>query len=129
MMNVSELKESKFLKKEDCPLTVTIESVSKENMAQQGAPEEMKFILNFKESKPMVLNSTNGQLIAHALNSPESDDWVGKQISLYNDPSVSFGGQLTGGIRVQTQPQTTAPQGQAAPTGGLDQIDEKDVPF
>lgn len=56
----------------------------------------------------MVLNSTNGQLIAQILKSDETDLWKGQKVVLYDDPSVSFGGKLTGGIRVR------APRGQAA---------------
>lgn len=67
----------------------------------QGQPQEMKWIIHFSECKPLVLNSTNGQLIAQALGSPETDDWKGKEIVLYNDPNVSFGGQLTGGVRAR----------------------------
>ncbi len=110
-MHINKLKESKYLAKEDCmpPLLVTIAGLSSANMAKENEPEETKYILQFQESvkpdgdplKPMVLNTTNGQLIAHVTGSEETDDWVGKKITLYNDPSVSFGGKLTGGIRVQ----------------------------
>lgn len=103
-MNINQLSESKYLKKEDVqpPITVTISGLTNENLAQDGQPPENKYILQFKEAvKPLVLNMTNAQLIAHVCGSEETDDWVGKQITLYNDPSVSFAGKLTGGIRVQ----------------------------
>ena len=38
---------------------------------------------------------------AHLLGSKNSDDWTGKQIELYHDPNVSFGGEVLGGIRVR----------------------------
>jgi len=44
-MNISELKESRFLKKEDCGtgILVTISKVTQENVAKEGAPEDLKY--------------------------------------------------------------------------------------
>lgn len=127
-MNINELRESKFLKRTDVGdgTVVTIAGVEQVNVAKEGAPEEMKWVLHVKEfDKGLVLNSTNGQLIAQALKSEESDDWTGKQIELYDDPSVSFGGKLVGGIRVRAvrgqQPARgsyRAPASGAAPATG-----------
>jgi hypothetical protein len=103
-MNINELKNSRFLKKEDCdpPLTVTIDHVEQQNAAELGEKPEYKFCLFFRGNiKPMVLNPTNGKLIARALGSKESDNWVGKDIELFHDRNVTYGGQLTGGIRVR----------------------------
>ena len=101
-MHVSELKDSKFLRKEDCGagILLTIADVRQENVAKEGAPEDMKWCMYFRESeKPMVLNSTNGQIIAAFTGSEDSEGWIGKQVVLYHDPNVSFGGKLVGGIR------------------------------
>ncbi len=46
-------------------------------------------------------DETNGQLIAKITKSEETDAWSGHKIVLYDDPSVSFGGKLVGGIRVR----------------------------
>ena len=102
-MKISQLSEGKYLKKDDVepPIKVKIESISQENLAQEGQPVEMKYVLHFTEGKPLVLNMTNGQLISIALGSEETDDWVGSEIVLFNDPSVSFGGKLTGGVRAR----------------------------
>jgi hypothetical protein len=110
-MNINELKKSSFLTKTDCGpgILVTIKSVQQENVASQGAPEELKYCVFFDElEKPMVLNSTNGQIIAGITGSEESDNWVGHKIVLYNDPNISFAGKITGGIRAR------APKKQAA---------------
>lgn len=125
-MKISELKQSKYLTKDDCtpPITVTITKVTKENLAKDNEPPEMKYVLNFQECKPMVLNVTNGNLIAHVTGSEETDDWVGKRITLWNDPTVSFAGQMTGGVRVQVQ--ATAQTGEAAPA---QPASETDYPF
>lgn len=107
MPNISVLKESNYLQKSDVepPVLVTIKGdMVQENIAKEGQPEDLKWCLYFQEyEKPLIVNSTNGQLIAKALGSEESSDWDGKQIVLYNDPNVSFGGKLTGGIRVRAK--------------------------
>ncbi len=104
MPKISEMRESKFLKKEDvgAGALLTVKGVMQENVAMQGADPEMKWCLTFQEEgKPFVLNSTNIQLCAMALGSDDTDDWKGKQIVLYTDPSVSFGGKIVGGVRVR----------------------------
>lgn len=103
-MNIAGLKQSKFLTRADVGkgILATIREVFQENVAKEGAPEELRWCLSFDEyEKPMVLNSTNGQLIAQIIKSDETDNWKGHKIVLYDDPSVSFGGKLVGGIRVR----------------------------
>ena len=117
-MNISQLKESKFLKKDDCGsgILVTIDHLTHENVAKEGSDPEMKWAVHFKETdKPMVLNSTNAQLIAGITKSEETDDWTGHKIVLYNDPTVSFGGKVMGGIRVRAPRNQPAKPTQPAP--------------
>jgi len=84
-------------------MTLTISGLSKENLARDGEPPEMRWILQFAEAvKPCVLNMTNIRMIAHVTGSEETNDWIGKKITLWNDPTVSFNGNV-GGIRVQSQ--------------------------
>ncbi len=104
MPKVSDLKDSRFLKKEDVEpdVLVTIKKYEKMNVALESVAPEEKFVLYFEElPKPLVLNSTNGQLIEMITGSDDFDDWIGKQIVLYNDKTVSFAGKITGGIRVR----------------------------
>lgn len=117
MPHINQVKDSKFLTKEDCGqgILVTIKDCKQENTAMQGQPPELKWCLYFHEMdgqgqplKPMVLNTTNATLIAAFLRSEFTEHWVGHKIVLYNDPAISFGGKLTGGIRAR------APRGQAA---------------
>lgn len=122
-MNINDMKESRYVKKEDVGdgVIVTIAGLTQENLAMENQPPEMKWVMAFRENiKPLVLNSTNAQLCAKALNSPETDDWTGKQVILFNDPNVSFGGKLTGGVRIRKNQQ-------AAPVP-VDAFDD-DVPF
>lgn len=107
-MHIGEIAQSNYLKKSDVtpPLTVTISGMTQDNLAKDGQPPENKYVLQFSEDvKPMVLNTTNAQLIALVTGSEETNDWIGKKITLYNDPTISFGGRLTGGIRVQVPAQ------------------------
>lgn len=108
MASINDLKSSKFLKKEDVGegSLVTIKGVHQENVAKEGAEPEMKWCITFNEfDKPMVLNSTNGQLIGKitGIEDDIENGWIGKQVVLYNDPSVSFGGKIMGGIRVRAR--------------------------
>ena len=104
MPKISEMRESKYLKKEDvgAGALATISDISRQNVAPEGQEPELKWILHFADlEKPLVLNMTNAETIASILGSDDTDDWMGKQIVVYNDPNVSFAGKRTGGIRVR----------------------------
>lgn len=111
MPHISTMMPSSFLKKEDFPqqTLLTIRRFTHENVAPNGQPEERKWIMHFDEfERGLVMNPTNLQLAAVALGSENTDDWIGKQIVAYNDPNVSFGGKLTGGIRLRAKRTRTA---------------------
>jgi hypothetical protein len=133
-MKIGQMMDSKFLKKEDVepPKLVTIRGFSQQNAGRDDAPE-MKWTMSFIElNKPMVMNSTNLQLCAQALGSDDTDHWIGKQVVLYNDPSVQFQGKLIGGIRIRApkrRPGTqAAPEPAPAPVTAEDPFDD-DIPF
>lgn len=118
-MHINQLKQSKYLKRSDVtkPVLVTIQSFSEENVAMEGKPPEMRWAMHFKElPKPMIVNSTNAQIIAGFLGSEETDDWVGKKVVLYDDPNITFGGKLVGGIRVRQPKNQPKPAPKPAPT-------------
>lgn len=136
-MHISGLKQSKFLTRADvgAGILVTIKEIFQENVAKEGAPEEHKWCMSFNEvEKPMVLNATNGQIIAQITKSEDTDNWTGHKIVLYDDPNVSFGGKLTGGIRArapkQPKPPAAAPARQPQPSAPPPPpVEEDDVPF
>ena len=112
MPNVNDLKESKFLTKNDVdpPVRVTITNWKHVDVSLEKEPEKMKYVLNFKElPKPLVLNNTNGKRIQKITGEGDFDKWIGAQIVLFNDETVEFAGELVGGIRVQV-PQPQVPQ-------------------
>ncbi len=94
--------QSSFLSKEDLtsPRVVTIENVT-ENELQGDGGKEMKPVAHFRGvDKGLVLNNINWDTIQDAYGD-ESDDWTGKQIELYFDPSIMFGSKRVGGIRIR----------------------------
>lgn len=137
-MKTSSLKQSKFLTKDDAGegILVTMRSLKEQNVEMEGKPEKLKWVLNFDECKPLVLNRTNIASIER-IHGDETDDWVGKQIVLFNDENVSFGGEVTGGVRVDVnrtkrylakgKPQPAAPAPAEKP-GHFDDM-EDDIPF
>lgn len=132
-MKIGQMMESKFLKKEDVepPKLVTIRGFSQQNAGRDDAPE-MKWTMSFIElPKPMVMNSTNLQLAAQALGSDDTDNWIGKQVVLYNDPSVQFQGKLIGGIRIRAPKKRPATGGAlaTAPVAAAEAEFDDDIPF
>lgn len=126
-MRASDMIESKYLKQSDVDgeVIVTIAKIGKGNVAQEDQPEELKWMIKFSEmKKPMVLNSTNIQILANVCGD-DTDDWIGKEIILYVDPNVSFGGKVTGGLRIKSA-KTVMPK-RAIGTTLADM--ESDVPF
>lgn len=102
-MNINETfpSTSNFLKKEDLPnpAKVKIKSIDLMEFEQDGKPQR-KLVLEFEgKEKKLACNKTNARTIA-ALHGDETDNWVGKEITLYNDPTVSMGDKVVGGIRV-----------------------------
>lgn len=104
MPNVNDLKSSKFLTKNDVEpdVLVTIKSYELTNVAMETQAPEEKYVLYFEElEKPLVLNMTNGMLLAAITGSEDFDHWLGQKIVLWNDKTVSFAGKITGGIRIR----------------------------
>lgn len=102
MPKLSEMLPSKYIKQTDVekPMIVTLKNVELTDVSPNGAGE-MKWVIEFKElPKPMVLNSTNIKRIAKA-HGDDSDGWTGKQMVIYVDEDVEFGGEIVGGLRLR----------------------------
>ena len=139
MAKISEMIESKYLKQSDFPdpLIVTVSKIGQLNIAKEGDPADMKWAVRFREfPKPMLLNSTNIKLLEKACGSDDTDDWIGKEVIVYTDDSVSFGGQIVGGLRVRKQESaptrkattTTTPAPASGGGSAFDDV-EDDIPF
>jgi hypothetical protein len=111
MANINDLSfdqlvpsNSKYLTKDDVGedgLVLTIKGFRMETLKSDDG-EEDKMVLHFVEDvKPMVVNRTNAQLVGVATGVKTAGEARGKQIVVYNDPTVSFGGKITGGLRIK----------------------------
>ena len=101
MAKISQMVESKYLKQADVEddTVVTVTKVGQANIGKDDGPVDMKWLIRFKEfDKPMVLNRTNISLLGTFLGD-DTDDWIGKQVIVYNDESIQFQGKITGGLR------------------------------
>ena len=126
---IHSVKKSKYLTRADVDpaIVVTIKEVAEEELDTQTGPE-MKWVVYFEElEKGTVLNWVNSQTIAKILGSESFDDWPGGKIVLYDDPNVTFGKQLVGGIRVRAPRQRPA----AKPKQNIETEEEFDdeIPF
>lgn len=129
MPKTSEMRESKFLKQSDVGqgALMTVSNCRPHNVAKEGAEPENKWCLEFEETdKPLVLNSINIQMCERIFGSDDTDHWIGKKIVLYVDPNVSFGGKITGGIRVRAPKKQAAPP---PPPPPATQIMDDEIPF
>lgn len=127
MPDISQMTESKFLKRSDVGAgkLLTITECVQENVAKANEAAEMKWCLYFSEvEKPMVLNRTNAELVGMISGERNSDNWGGIKIVAYDDPSISFGGKLVGGIRVRA-PRGAAAQRQPVAKPPQAQLDEE----
>lgn len=135
MPKTSEMRESKFMKKEDvgAGALMTVEGCEPHNVAKEGAPPENKWCLTFAEmDKPLVLNSTNIQLCERIFGSDDTDEWIGKKLVLYTDPNVSYAGKIVGGIRVRAPKAAKAGAGSKPappPPPPVDDLTDDDIPF
>lgn len=113
----------KFLKKEDLTgdFTATIESWSIEEVGSEDGKKEEKLTLHFKQSPPgtdvrsMVCNKTNCGIIEEVMRTEDIELWIGKQITLYSNPSITFGGKRVGGISVRDKSPQDDPFATVAP--------------
>lgn len=144
MATRNDIKDSKYLTKEDCEpaIKVTVLRCDEEDVSMTNEPAKLKYVLYFKErEKGLILNLTNWDRIEAIAKEPNSDNWGGTILTLFNDPTVDFGGKLVGGVRVwvaqvvpdgidQAQSPAKPPQGNAAYRGdGPPPPTEADVPF
>ena len=135
-MNINDMVASKYLKQADVPdpVIVTISGLKQVNLARDDAPQEMKWIIKFREfDKPMVLNVTNLR-VAGKLLGEETDEWRGKEIVLYTDLNVTnLSGEIVGGLRFRGQEKApvkaTVRQVMPKPTGGKFDDVPDDLPW
>ena len=114
MPKINEMLPSSYLKQSDfdeAGLIVTVSRVEQKNVAREDEPPENKWLVYFAEyEKAMVLNTTNINGLAKACGSDDTDDWPGKEVVVYVDPNVGYGGKTTGGLRIKKYNVPAAPK-------------------
>lgn len=128
MPKVSDMIQSKFLRKEDFDedQVCTIADVKLEPM--QGS-NDTKWCLYFREhQKAMVLNTTTIRVLEQAFGE-DSDDWRGKRVKVYVDPNVSFQGRIVGGLRLRPPSKAAAQPAPAPKPATADEQFDDDAPF
>lgn len=107
-MKSSDVYPSKYLKAEDFgddEPVCTITEVVMEELESKERGKEQKPVVYFKGlEKGLVLNKTNWGLIARQ-HGDESDEWVGKQITLFVMDVEAFG-EIVSAIRVKSTKKT-----------------------
>lgn len=82
-------------------VTVTIESVVGGTLVGTGGTKNKKPIVKFKGTeKGLALNITNARVIAGLYGGFESEQWIGKRITLY-PTTTTFGSQTVECIRIR----------------------------
>ena len=103
-MNISDVFDSRFVRAADLKgtdSTVTISRVVMESLGH-GPDADSKPVVYFTDrKKALVLNRTNSAAIAKLYGS-ETEDWVGKSITLY-PTETSFRGQQVPCVRVRNE--------------------------
>jgi hypothetical protein len=137
-MRIGKYYSGNYLKAIDLPRPALV-TIAEVKVEEVGETKEMKAVMYFvSKEKGVVLNKTNFETLMAMFGTDETADWHGRQIVLYNDPSVSFG-STRGGIRikaptVQTQaPAAPPPVAPTNPNAGttdmLDDIPQDEIPF
>ncbi|MDH4042367.1 MAG: hypothetical protein OEV88_17100 [Gammaproteobacteria bacterium] len=108
-MDLAALDQSKYLGKNDIPDDGIILTIASFDMVQMKNSEPDKLCIHWREPgmKPMLVNKTNRTRLRSMFRTDESRNMIGKQIGIWNDPNVEYGGQVVGGLRIRAvvQPQ------------------------
>lgn len=106
-MRTSDMIKSKFWRAADLqgqpPVVLTIAHVTEELLGR-GSRQDVKCFLWFTDhAKGLQLNKTRVKVLEMAYG-PDSDAWTGRRVRLSFDPTVEFGANAVGGVKLQTPP-------------------------
>jgi hypothetical protein len=102
LQNKDYLGECDFLPGEE--KTVTIATIATNEITGTGGEVSNKPVMRFVEQvKPLIVNTTNFKMMQRLFQSRFIEDWIGKQVILYGDPSIKFGRDVVGGVRVKAE--------------------------
>lgn len=83
-------------------IIVTIDYVKREEVVGTGGKKEFEVVAHLKDGVlPLILNKTNMKTIQKLYKSPYIEDWGGRALQIYFDPTVKFGRETVGGLRIR----------------------------
>ena len=82
--------------------TVTIKEVKREIVQNQNGKEECTVAYFVEDIKPLILNKTNGGMIAKVWGTPYIEDWAGKKITL-KIKKISAFSEIVDAVRVSPE--------------------------
>ena len=93
-----------------------ITKIRKEDLRGKDGKKRPRFILYFKREKPLVLNPTNQKALVEKFGRTPAK-WIGAHVVIFVDPNVSYGTDVTGGVRLRVlgPPPTAKPSGPPEP--------------
>jgi hypothetical protein len=117
MPSISEMYPSKYLRASDLDgdTVATILHVELREVDEGQSKPTIEF--REKHLRPLVCNRTNASAIAKALGSEDTDDWIGKRITLY-PTQTEYKGETVDCVRVRIKP--PAAKSQAAKPAARD---------
>lgn len=80
-------------------VVLTITGLSEANVAREDQRPEVKLIIEFEDSKSLVANKTNTNMVVGLFGSDDNHA-IGKKIGLYVDPDVKNKGKTVKGLRL-----------------------------
>lgn len=111
-MNIDEMvpTKSRFLTKEDVGEQGKNLTIKQFTPTEVGQEKEARYVIEWHEAdfKPMVLNKENSSRLKMIFKTADTNQMCGMKVNVYNDPFVSFGGEVVGGIRLRPVPATAA---------------------
>ena len=103
-MKRSDAFPSNYIGKDDVPdpVIAIIDDVERQPIRNDAGGTDDKPVMTFAHGqfKPLILNNINWMTLEDAYGE-DSDDWRGKPVEIYVDPSVMFAGRRVGGVRLR----------------------------
>ena len=129
-MNINTAFPSKYVKAAEVPeegLTLTIDRVEMEDVDGKGSHKPVVYFR--KAKKGLVLNVTNSKKIQQLAGSPDTDDWSGKTITLYQS-ETEYAGDTVPCIRVRAAKNGSTPVVKPEPLPEpVRELNDSDIPF
>lgn len=115
-MKIDKYRKSKWLKKSDvlemneADRVVTIESIEEDEVGDETKP--VVYFSGIKKGWPINITALDD--LAAMTGSDDTDDYVGANVEIYVDPSVSYAGKRVGGIKLRAAKKTPAAKSASA---------------